>query len=66
MLPTVSAILSTWHRPENARKIVKHLESFPFVGEILVWRDDPSVTLRVSTPKARIIDSPEGRAECGR
>lgn len=57
MLPIISACLVTWRRPENTRRIVEQLLTLDFVGEVLVWRNDPSVNLWLPTPKVRIIDS---------
>jgi len=58
MLPNVSAILLAWRRPRNTELIVQSLATLDFIDEILVWRNDPSVTLTVESPKARVIDSP--------
>jgi len=58
MLPTISACLLTWRRPDNVRRIVEHLVAEDCIGEVLVWRNDPAVALDLPWSKARIIDSP--------
>lgn len=69
MLPTISACLVTWRRPENLRQIVERLVREDFIGEVLVWRNDPAVPLELPWPKVRVIDSAEnvvchGRYRC--
>ena len=66
MPPVISAVLLTWRRPENVRHIVTQLAALEFIGEILVWRNDPSVPLQLDSPKARILDSPENLICLGR
>lgn len=58
MLPKISACLVTWRRPQNLRRIVQRLATEDFIGEVLVWRNDPSVAVDLPWPKVRIIDSP--------
>lgn len=58
MLPTISACLVTWRRPDNLRRIVERLVREDFIGEVLVWRNDLAVALHLPWPKVRSIDSP--------
>jgi glycosyl transferase family 2 len=58
MLPTISACLVTWRRPDNVRRIVERLVGEDCIGEVLVWRNDPPVALELPWPKVRVIDSP--------
>ena len=58
MLPTISACLVTWRRPDNVRRIVERLVGEDCIGEVLVWRNDPAVAVELPWPKVRVIDSP--------
>ena len=62
----ISAVLLAWHRPDNIKRIVAQLAAVDAIGEILIWRNDPSVPLDLSSPKARIIDSPSNQICYGR
>lgn len=55
----VTACLLSWQRPDNIRLIVDSLSPLEFIDEILVWNNNPAVSLSFSLPKVRVINSPE-------
>jgi glycosyltransferase involved in cell wall biosynthesis len=55
--PRVSACLLSWKRPHNLQRIVDSLGQHNFIGEILVWNNNPNIALRLAGSKVRIIQS---------
>jgi hypothetical protein len=51
----ISAVLLSWRRPENLQQIVSALRKNPLVKEVLVWNNNPQVTLK--SDEAIIINS---------
>ena len=64
--PPVSACLLSWMRPQNLSRIVAELERHPFIAEILVLNNNPSVTLVSRRPKVRVIAAEENVGCFGR
>ena len=62
----VSACLLSWKRPENLKRIVNSIRKLEFIDEILVWNNNPEVTLSFPYEKVRIIQSKENLMCYGR
>jgi len=43
---TISAVLLSWRRPENLPSIVCSLRKNPLVKEVLIWNNNPEITLK--------------------
>ncbi len=52
----ITAILLSWHRPENLRRIIDGLKGMPRIAEIMLWNNDPDVKL--DFPGVITINSP--------
>lgn len=57
-LPRVSACLVSWKRPQNIGPIVRHLRTFPFIDDIVIWNNDPHAQISVEDRDVRVIMSP--------
>lgn len=62
----VSACLLSWKRPGNVEVIARRLAECDWIDEILVWNNNPDATLRIDSPKARVIASPSNYVCYGR
>ena len=51
----ISAILLSWKRPSNIRKIVNELLLVPSIREIIVWNNNPE--LQLDLPTCKVINS---------
>lgn len=51
----ISVVLLSWRRPENLESIIDSLRKHPRVKEILVWNNNPKITLK--SDHATIINS---------
>lgn len=54
---SVSACLLSWKRPQNIPIIARALQNLDCIGEILIWNNNPEVTLEVPGPRTRVIQS---------
>ena len=43
---TISAVLLSWRRPKNLQSIVRSLWQNPLVKEVLIWNNNPEITLK--------------------
>jgi len=55
--PPVTACLVSWKRPNNLPKIISHLRKFPFIDDVLIWNNNPSVKLPFMGENVRVIQS---------
>lgn len=62
----VTACLLSWKRPQNLKQIVRSLHPHAFIDEILVWNNDPTVSLEVPGAKTRVIPADENMGCYGR
>jgi hypothetical protein len=56
----------SWKRPHNLPAIVADVGRHPFIDEILIWNNDPSVRLEFGDPRVRVLESPENLVCHGR
>ena len=64
--PPVSVCLLSWKRPRNLQPIVRSLHGYEFVDEILVWNNNPRVSLKLAGNKVRVLDSDRNMGCYGR
>jgi hypothetical protein len=55
--PSFSAVVLSWKRPHNIPIIVEALHAIPHIREIIVWNNDPEVT--VDAPGALVFNAPK-------
>ena len=46
----VTAILLAWRRIDSLRLVVRHLQRFPYIQEILVWNNHPRIHVHLKVP----------------
>lgn len=62
----VSACLVSWKRPDNVRAIVDRLLNEPLIDDIVIWNNNPDVTLEFPKERVTVIASPENFVTYGR
>lgn len=55
----ISVVLLSWKRPKNIPIILKNLYSVRRIDEIILWNNNPEITLVYKHPKLHIINSPK-------
>lgn len=55
----LSVVLLSWKRPNNIKIILDNLYKSSAVGEILLWNNNPELTLNYSHPKLDLVNSPK-------
>ena len=63
---TISACLLSYKRPANMQPIVDSLHPLEFIDEIIVWNNNPDLTLQLEGRKVRVINAPENSLCLGR
>lgn len=54
----ISVILLSWKRSKNIPIILKNLYSSERIDEIILWNNNPKITLTYKHPKLQVINSP--------
>jgi hypothetical protein len=62
----VTACLLSWKRPGNLAIIINALRQLEFIGEILVWNNNPDVRLDFRDGKTRVIQAADNQVCYGR
>ena len=58
--PDISAVLLSWKRPENIRRIVPELLQENRFREIIIWNNNPEVQLAFDDHRVRVLNRPDG------
>lgn len=61
-----SACLVSWKRPDNLRAIVRHLRTFSFIDDIVIWNNNPLVELSIDDDRTLVINSSVNLVTYGR
>ncbi|KAG0253334.1 hypothetical protein BG011_006419 [Mortierella polycephala] len=54
---SVTAVILSWKRKEGAKAVVAHLKKYPFIGEILIWNNNPDLELKTADFSVKSSDS---------
>lgn len=63
---SVSACLLSWKRPHNIARIVARLRQCKFIDDILIWNNNPEITLVIEVKGVQIISSDQNCVTYGR
>lgn len=66
MNPSVSACLVSWQRPDNVRLITEQLRANQLIDDIVIWNNNPNVSLEFDDPRITVIESQENLVTYGR
>lgn len=64
--PSVTACLVSWKRPQNLGPIIESMRAASCIDEILIWNNNPEVSLAFDDPNVRVIPSEQNQSCYGR